>query len=144
VAVALYQLRLPAAVSLDAPVTEFSSGRALKHLQNIARDPRPIGSVGHTAAREYIVAELSRQGFAVEVQTATVTVPSRWPPFRAASVRNVLGRLKGSEASGKAVLLVAHYDSVAQSRGASDDGSSVAALLETARALKRACCRRTT
>lgn len=136
VAVALYQLRLPAAVSSDAPVTEFSSGRALKHLQNIARDPRPIGSVGHAAAREYIVGELSRQSFAVEVQTATVTVPSRWPPFRAATVRNVLGRLKGSEAGGKAVLLVAHYDSVAQSRGASDDGSSVAALLETARALK--------
>lgn len=136
VAVALYQLRLPAAVSSGAPVTEFSSGRALKHLQNIARDPRPIGSAGHTAAREYIVGELSGHGFATEVQTAAVTVPSRWPPFRAATVRNVLGRLKGSEAGGKAVLLVAHYDSVAQSRGAGDDGSGVAVLLETARALK--------
>lgn len=35
----------------------------------------------------------------------------------------------------KAILLVAHYDSVPQSFGASDDGAGVVALLETLRAL---------
>jgi hypothetical protein len=43
--------------------------------------------------------------------------------------------LKGS-GNGKAVLLVAHYDSREESFGASDDGSSVATLLETMRTLK--------
>ena len=37
---------------------------------------------------------------------------------------------------GRAVMLTAHLDSVAGSPGATDDGSGVAVLLETARALK--------
>src|SRR5690606_40854732 len=36
----------------------------------------------------------------------------------------------------EAVLLAAHYDSVAAGPGAADDGAGVAALLEVARALK--------
>ena len=134
-AAALYQLRPPPAVPADAPPAEFSSGRALRHLQEIAREPRPIGSAGHAAARDYILRELGAQGVTAELQTASAVIPSRWPPFRVAAVSNVVGRLKGS-AAGKAVLLVAHYDSVAQSPGASDDGAGVAALLETARALR--------
>jgi len=50
-------------------------------------------------------------------------------------VQNLLARLEGTE-RGKAVMLVAHYDSWPQSFGASDDGAGVVALLETLRALK--------
>jgi len=52
---------------------------------------------------------------------------------RGAPVRNVEGVLKGA---GEGVVLVgAHYDSVAGSPGANDNGSGVAALLEMARLL---------
>jgi len=44
--------------------------------------------------------------------------------------------LPGGEAGRKAVLLVAHYDSVPTSPGASDNGAAVASLLEVARALR--------
>jgi hypothetical protein len=48
---------------------------------------------------------------------------------------NVLAMLNGTD-SDKTVLLVAHYDTVANSPGAGDNTSSVAALIETTRALK--------
>ena len=51
-------------------------------------------------------------------------------------MENVLARLPGSRGGGKAVLLDAHYDSLATGPGASDNASAVGALLETARALK--------
>ena len=50
-------------------------------------------------------------------------------------MHNVVGRLAGRDPS-RAVLLVAHYDTVSTAPGAADDGSGVAALLETARALR--------
>ena len=56
-------------------------------------------------------------------------------PRVAGIVRNVVGRLPGTDPS-RAVLLMAHYDSVATAAGAADNGSGVAALLETARALR--------
>jgi hypothetical protein len=52
-----------------------------------------------------------------------------------ARVRNVAVRIPGT-AGGPAILLATHYDSVPTAPGASDDGHSVAALIETARALK--------
>ena len=48
----------------------------------------------------------------------------------------VVARLEGSNPGGKAVLLMAHYDSVPAGPGAGDDLSGVAAILEAARALK--------
>jgi hypothetical protein len=53
---------------------------------------------------------------------------------RDGDLENVLGRMVGTRSS-DAVLLTAHLDSVAESPGATDDGSGVAVLLETARAL---------
>ena len=48
-------------------------------------------------------------------------------------IRNVMGRLRGVRGGGPSVLLVAHYDAVPRAPGASDDGSGVVTLLETAR-----------
>jgi hypothetical protein len=51
------------------------------------------------------------------------------------SVENVVARLPGT-ASSRDVLITAHYDSHPPSPGAGDDGISVAAMLETMRALQ--------
>jgi Zn-dependent M28 family amino/carboxypeptidase len=53
----------------------------------------------------------------------------------AGAVQNVIARLSGTGGT-KVILLVSHYDSVATGRGASDDASGVATLLETARAIR--------
>lgn len=131
------QNRLPAEVFENAAATEFSSARALQKLRVISAHPHPIGSQEHAVVRDHIYRELSNLGLTPETQK-TVAVNTRWgSPFATASVQNVLARLKGTNNS-RAVLLVAHYDSVASSFGANDDGAGVVTLLETARALKSA------
>jgi hypothetical protein len=131
----IYMELPPAPVPATAPPADFSSARALKHVQAIAQRPRPIGSAESGSAREYISGELRAQGLNPLVQTALALNSEKGPPYEAATVRNVVARLEGT-GSDKAVLLMAHYDSVPTGPGASDDGVGVAALLETARALK--------
>ena len=130
----VYRLSPPAAVASAAPANEFSSGRAMRHLEAISRKPHPVGAVEHAAVRDYIFQRLNELGLEPAIQRTT-SVSNSGGRLRVAAVENIAGRLRGTEA-GKAVLLVAHYDTVPMSPGTSDDGSSVAAILETARALK--------
>jgi hypothetical protein len=113
----------PAAVPSDAPPAEFSSGRAMRHLRRIAGEPRAQGTPGHAQARVYILQELAQLGLDTQVQETPLA-------------GNIMARLPGAGRTGRALLLVCHYDTVAGSPGAGDDGSSVAVLLETLRALK--------
>ena len=131
----LYQERPPNAKPENAPPAEFSAGRAMKDLKVIAQRPHPIGSAEEEAIRAYLVNELAMMGSSPEVQRATVVNQQRSTSIAAATVNNIIARLKGTGGT-KAVLLVGHYDSVPTSPGASDDGSSVTAILETLRALK--------
>jgi hypothetical protein len=132
--VAIWFQRPPAPVPATAAATEFSAARAIQHVEAIARAPRPIGSANHAAARDYIVQQLRSLGLEPEVQKTTAAT---WiaPVFVAGTVENVIARTRGDGGGGRAVLLVAHYDSVPTGPGANDDGAGVATLLETARAL---------
>jgi hypothetical protein len=134
-ALSLWRLSPPAVATTSATPTEFSSGRASQHLRAISREPHPLGTRYHDAVRDYIFAELQRAGLQPEIQRAVVSNPHRSNPFQAATVENVVARLEGS-GGGRALVLAAHYDSAPTSYGAGDDGSGVAALLETLRALK--------
>ena len=131
---ALNQQRPPKAVAANAPPAEFSSGRAIKHIEVIARAPHEMGSAEHAAVRDYIVGELTALGASPQIQKTTVVSTRRGSPV-AATVENIVARVSGTN-SNKAILLVAHYDSVSTGPGASDDGAAVAAFLETLRALK--------
>jgi hypothetical protein len=59
---------------------------------------------------------------------------ARWHQIDCATVTNIIADV--SPGSGKQVLLMAHSDSVPAGPGAGDDGSGVAVVLETIRALK--------
>ena len=59
---------------------------------------------------------------------------ARWHQVNCATVTNIIADVMPG--AGKPVLLMAHSDSVAAGPGAGDDGSGVAVLLETIRALK--------
>jgi hypothetical protein len=124
----------PAAVSAAAPPEVFSAGRAVQHLSVIAEKPHPLGSAEHRVVQDYLVKELSQAGLEPQIQTATMP-GKEGPPLQVVTLANVLARLKGTN-SGKAVLLMAHYDSQLNSFGASDNGAAVVSLLETLRALK--------
>lgn len=130
----IYMLAPPSAMTTAAP-TDFSSGRAMKHLEVISRKPHPVGSLEHADVRNYLLQELSGSGLQPEVQETSV-LSNKWGGLRAATVRNVVARLGGTGGGGKALLVVSHYDTVPTAPGASDDGASVATMLETVRALK--------
>jgi hypothetical protein len=123
----------PRPVTAAAPADRFSSGRAMEVLREIAGAPRAIGSPESVEVRRLIYRRLDELALTPHVQDAVVV--SRRDPRVAGLVHNVMGRLPGRDPS-RAVLLVAHYDSVPTAAGAADDGSGVAALLETARALR--------
>lgn len=120
----------PAPKPASAPAAEFSAERARETVAAIAQRPRPVGSAEHDRVRDWLVERLRGLGVEPQVQTAVAISGNE-----VVTVSNVLARLPGRE-RGKAVLLMAHYDSVPSGPGASDDASGVATLVETLRALK--------
>lgn len=124
----------PSPVAASAPAPEFSAERAWRHLERITPDePTPIGSTRGDEIRDYLVAELTRLGLRVEVERGTGAVPFGSGVY-AGRVENVVATLPGTAPTGR-VLLGAHYDSTFGTPGASDDKTSVAAILEAVRAL---------
>lgn len=121
--------------AVDADPSRFSAGRALAHVRAIAAEPRPAGSRGHARAREYIVETLRGVGLAPTVEESEAISTRYGLPFDSATVANITARIEGPQGDGE-ILLVAHYDTVPTSPAAADDGSGVATLLETARALR--------
>lgn len=116
----------------DAPTDEFSAARARDVLRDLAGDgePRPAGSAANARVRRALVQRFANLGYATELQESFAC--GTWGGC--APVVNVLAWRPGSD-EGRAVLLMAHYDSVAAGPGAADNGSGVAILLESARAL---------
>ncbi|MEO0526819.1 MAG: M28 family peptidase [Bacteroidota bacterium] len=110
--------------------SSFSTDRALVHVKNISKEPHGVGFKGHTAVREYIVSELEKLGLETTIQQGYTA--GDWANLSRAT--NILTRIKGSK-TGKALLLLTHYDSSPHSSlGASDAGSGVATILEGVRA----------
>lgn len=123
----------PAVVPATAPPTGFSAERAMRHVRAIAERPHPSGSADIERVRGYLVAQLREMGLAPSIQDATGIGTRHRMSGR---VQNILARLPGTGTSGRAVMLVSHYDSHGASPGAGDAASATAALLETMRALQ--------
>ncbi|MBA2430568.1 MAG: M20/M25/M40 family metallo-hydrolase [Chthoniobacterales bacterium] len=133
---ALSETRPPRVVEAAAPTEQFSAARAKIHLDKIAREPRPLGSAANHRARDYLVQQLESLGGEVRVER-TVGVTRSGRQINAGTVHNIVARFPGT-AHSRAVMLVAHYDSVPQGPGAADAGAGVIAILETVRALRTA------
>ena len=129
---ALWRASGPAPKPASAPANEFSSDRAMTVLRELISKelPHPVATYANRHARERIVERFRALGYDTSVQTVAAcnALPS------CAVVSNVFAKPAG--AADRAVVLVAHYDSVAAGPGASDDGVGVAAILEIARALR--------
>jgi hypothetical protein len=127
--------RAPASKPADAAASEFSGARATALLQRLVGDnlPHPLASAANQHVRERIVALLRELGLAPELQSG-VMVCSRYGVC--GTPTNILARIEGTDVgNARAVLLVAHYDSVAAGPGASDNAAGVATVLEIARIL---------
>ncbi|MEO6486771.1 MAG: M28 family peptidase, partial [Thermoanaerobaculia bacterium] len=128
--VTIWRLQGPVPRPASAPSDQFSAARAIAELRGVLAEevPHPVGTAANRRVRDRIVTRLKNLGHSPVIQRAFVcnSDPS------CATVENIVALPPGQ---GRVVLLTAHYDSVAAGPGASDDGSGVAAILETARAL---------
>lgn len=110
--------------------TEFSTDRALTHVENLSQQPHAVGFPGHEDAKAYVISELNKMGLKTTIQEGYTL--GDWGNLSQAT--NILARIKGT-GTGKALLLMSHYDSSPHSSmGASDAASGVATILEGTRA----------
>lgn len=134
----VYGQHRPGALGLDAPVTDFSAARAdavLGRLLGEDQAPHPVGSPQAAALQARLLKELARLGVPARVETATGCFSEkRWDNIPCGTVRNIIAEVAPGQ--GKAIVLMAHSDSVPAGPGAGDDVSGVATILETIRALK--------
>ncbi len=124
----------PPVITNNAPDSIFSAQRAFNYLLQIARAPHSVGTKEHDSVASYIVNTCKQLGLTVEVQDATAT-EVKGNSLVAVNVHNIVAYTKGTK-PGKAIANIAHYDSQPNTPGAADDGIGVAAMLETARAIK--------
>lgn len=123
---------MPQTVSKNENLSKFSTQRAFKIVEKIAEKPHYIGSENHEEIVVYLTNELQKLGLEPEFQEGFSL--TGWGNLTKS--KNIVARIKGKNSSGKALLLLSHYDSAphSYSKGASDDGSGVATILEGLRA----------
>ena len=128
----IYATMMPQYISKnDEALADFSTERALNQVEIIAQKPHYVGSINHELVANYLKLELNRIGLETSVQEG-FTLNDKGILVKS---KNILARIKGTNNS-KALLLLSHYDSAPHSfsKGASDDASGVATILEGIRA----------
>ena len=125
------------APSKDSPILRFNGHKAYEQvLAQSEIGPRPTGSAAGWSTGNFIIAELRKTGWPVEIQPFV---------FKGIKGRNIIGK----RGSGPLIILGAHYDTrpaadrdpnpalrVRWIEGANDGASGVAVLLELARVLE--------
>jgi hypothetical protein len=121
----------------DASPNQFSAARAEAVLARVEgpQRPHPAGSAENAAVHARLRRELAALGVPVtELRARQCYGEPRWPAIECADITDLVA--EAIPGNGKAIVLMAHLDSVPAGPGAGDDGSGVATLLETIRALK--------
>ena len=96
--------------------------RYVNDLTFIAQAPRSPDNPHHQEVQDLCAQRLTELGYAVERQNIMAGA-------------NVIGRLPGQTRPDEVFIVSAHYDSIGNCKGADDNGTGVAALLELAREL---------
>lgn len=139
--IGVISLQTPSPRGLSTPPTAFSTARAMVDVREIAQRPHPVGSADHKRVQDYLIARMTALGLSPALQVGEMSDKGRrrlmrWGLDASAEPVNIVGVLKGKNPDAPAVVLMAHYDTVAKSPGAADDSAGVAAVLEAVRAIK--------
>ncbi|MEV6402824.1 MULTISPECIES: M28 family metallopeptidase [Streptomyces] len=96
---------------------------ALQKISDANNGNRAHGTTGYQASVDYVRAKLDGAGFTTSIQEFEFAGKKSW---------NLIADWPRGGDSGKVLMVGAHLDSVDTSPGINDNGSSVAAILETA------------
>ena len=132
----------PAPKPIDTSANQFSAERAMQDVSVIAAKPHPTGSLENEKVRAYLVDRMTELGMEVSISERQLgeralarlnswsgNAKTKQPIF------NVIGVLRSEFPSAKALLLMAHHDTVWGSPGAADDTIGIASIFEIVRAL---------
>ncbi len=109
----------------------FFLGHATRHVNALTSHQHYVGALQHSRVKTYIIKELQKLDLEIKIQKTTIANDKN----TVTEVENIFTKIKGSDPSRKALVLMAHYDSAAYaSKGAGDDASGVAVILEGIRA----------
>jgi alkaline phosphatase isozyme conversion protein len=119
----------PASTGTTAPIYGQT---ALKHIEALTETigPRQAGTTSESKAAQYIEAALKELGFQTSLQPFTFTGAGDTTQYSA----NVMAVKVGQ--STKVIIVGAHYDSISVGKGADDNASGVAVMLEAAELVK--------
>jgi len=140
--IAVLTLQSPRPVPAGTPATDFSAGRAMADVREIARRPHPVGSADHARVQAYLLQRMTALGLQTETQEGPLSpaavrrLEREGRPAAGIGLTNLIGVLPGRDPRQPAVALMAHYDTVPDSAGAADDTTGVAAILEAVRAIR--------
>ncbi|MFN3967290.1 M28 family peptidase [Flavobacterium sp.] len=114
----------------EAPLSEFSTTRALQTVKAMSVKPHYVGSKNHEVVAQYLLKELRNLGLETSLQEGF----SMTEKGTLVKSKNILAKIKGT-ANTKSLVLLSHYDSAPHSfsHGASDDASGVATIIESVR-----------
>lgn len=117
------------------PAPEFSAERAFRWTRAIAGiGPREATSLGYRRAARLVRDVLRARGYATEYQRVRVPAGTvDGTPVGAGATLNVVARPAGFDPAEPFTVVGAHLDTVPDTRGANDNASGVAVMLEVAR-----------
>ena len=112
----------------------FYIANAYDHVVAMSKVPHYVGANNHNTVKSYIIKQLQRLGLQVKIQTTNIS--NKHHTYT--EVENIIVKIEGTDKTGKSLLIMSHYDSMAfSSLGASDAASGVATILEGIRAYLR-------
>lgn len=133
----IYGAARPQVAPLDASPRAFSATRAERVLARLLGPeiPHPVSSDENANVRARIVKELSVLRVpAFVLRSFACHAVRSFGVLTCATVNDIIAVVKPGR--GRAIVLLAHYDSVPAGPGAADDESGVATVIETVRALQ--------
>jgi hypothetical protein len=117
-------------LDIEAIVSLVNSEELYTHILNVEGEKHPIDSLDRMEeAADYILSKFKEYGLSTNEQWFRVDGFDY-------NFRNIEGIL--SSGSSPELIIVSHYDTVAKSPGANDNGSGIAVMLECARVLSQA------
>ncbi len=154
---------LLAAACLADPPAQVDQARLMASLRELPTDRAARGGpesiAGLERTKDLLVERLTALGYQPRLEEVRWSIPARrWNDAPASEgqptdihahrtpprlFHNVIVDLPGQDLAREVLLIGAHYDAVAGTPGADDNGTGVAALLELARVVKDAPMRRT-
>ncbi|MCX8063793.1 MAG: M28 family peptidase [Candidatus Hydrogenedentes bacterium] len=124
----------PSPLRRDAPPDRFSAERAWESLVYPTSMVHPYGTQENLKVRDYWIQKLKLLGVDPEVKTEYLVHSSKEGHCSVERVDNIIVVLPGYSPT-RAILVMGHYDSTPYGFGCADDGSAVATMYETIRAL---------